>query len=232
MKEKILAYLKTKLAGVQETYLSGVADLYSKTITEESQIATSIPDGALELIKTSATHLQVEGDRRAAEAQIKALKTFREKHGLDENGKPIKKDPEKIIPSDPDEPLWFKAYREKTDRESAELRSKFEGIEKNKTQEQLMARLTKQLKDKGVDEVFIPALTRNLIIESEDKVDQLVAESETIYKDIVQKSAEKGVVISVPPISRGGMEEGVAAAKSVAEKRNTSATQGVQGKKI
>ena len=74
MKEKIVAFLKSKLTGVSESFLSGVADTFSKTVKEETDIETVITDGIIETLKYSAKELQVEGDRRATEATKTALK--------------------------------------------------------------------------------------------------------------------------------------------------------------
>jgi undecaprenyl pyrophosphate synthase len=174
----------------------------------------------------------VEGDKRAAEASKTAVKTFREKHNLDSNGKPIETKPTGDPDPDPDEPKWAKALREKLETQTAELNKKFEGLEKAKTQEQLMAKFQAKLKEKGVDELYIPIYSRNLVIESEDKLDQLVEDTDKVHKDFVQKSADKGVIISIPGQNAGPAEAGEATGKSIAEKRNKSATEGVPGKKV
>lgn len=88
---KILTFLKTKLTGVQENYLSGVAEFYAKTITEEKEIETTLTDGVINLLKVNAAFLQSEGDKRANEAADTAIKNYRKKYGLDENGQPAKK---------------------------------------------------------------------------------------------------------------------------------------------
>ena len=88
MEEKLLAFLKGKLQGTSESYLRGVAQHYAKTITDETQIETTLNDGVIGLLKLNAGILQTEGDRRATEATKTAVKNAFEKLGLDENGKP------------------------------------------------------------------------------------------------------------------------------------------------
>lgn len=88
MKEKILAYLVAQLQGVSKAYLDGVATEMSKTITEESQIETSITDGVVNAIKYSAGQLQAEGDRRATEATQTAVLNYEKDHNL-KDGKPV-----------------------------------------------------------------------------------------------------------------------------------------------
>ena len=127
MKDKILSHLKTRLPGVAENYLAGVAEHYAKTVTEDSQIETTLTDGVIDLLKLNAAFLQTEGDKRATEAADTALKNYRKKHGLDENGKPIEGNPPKKSKDvDPDEPAWFKSYREAKDAELAELKTTIE----------------------------------------------------------------------------------------------------------
>lgn len=233
MKEKILAFLKTnaKLSGVQENYLSGIAEHYAKTVTDESQIATTLTDGVIDLLKLNAAFLQTEGDRRATEAADTALKNYRKKHGLDENGKPIEGNPSKKSKDvDPDEPAWFKSYREAKDAELAEVKTKLENQEKEKARMTLIEKVKSHDKLKGIPASFLNG--RNLIPESEDKLDQLAASIEADYTAFKQEMAEQGVHISVPPAGGSGIKEGAALGKMIAEKKNTNTSDGVKGKAI
>jgi hypothetical protein len=202
MKEKILAFLKTKLTGVPETYLLGVAEHYSKTITEETQIATTLTDGVVDLLKLNAGLLQTEGDKRATEASKTALKTFREKHGLGEDGKPIKADPKPVDVTDPNEPAWFTAYKKEQAEATRVLNEKLENQEKEKTSVQLTARVKAHEKLKDIPEEFLTG--RNLVPKSEAEIDQLATEIRTSYDGFIQKQVEKGVFISKPPEGGGG----------------------------
>ncbi len=118
MKEKILAFLKTKLSGVQVTYLEGVAEMYSKTITEESQIETTFNEGVVSVLKFSATHSQSESDRRATEAQQTGIANYEKKHNL-KNGKIVEGGTPNQTPNqitapivDKDMPDWAKSILE------------------------------------------------------------------------------------------------------------------------
>lgn len=202
MKEKILQFLKTKLTGVQDSYLEGVADRFSKTITEEAQIETVLGDGVIEAIKISATQLQAEGDRRANDAVKTAVENFRKKYNLDENGKPIQQQQQKQ--PDPNEPDWFKAYREKQEQETAALRQKLEGYEKKETISALTAKVKAKLVDKKVPESFLKG--RNLEVESEEQIDELVSQIEGDYTTFHQDLVNQGVVVEKP--SEGGGDEG------------------------
>jgi len=232
MKEKILAFLKTnaKLSGVQENYLSGIAEHYAKTVTEESQIATTLTDGVIDLLKLNAAFLQTEGDKRATEAADTALKNYRKKHGLDDNGKPIDSGKPTKKDVDPDEPAWFKSYRETKDAELAEIKTKLENQEKEKARMTLTEKVKSHEKLKGIPASFLNG--RNLIPESEDKLDQLAASIEADYTAFKQEMAEQGVHISVPPAGGSGIKEGAALGKMIAEKKNTNTSDGVKGKAI
>lgn len=229
MKEKILAFLKTRLQGVSESYLNGVADLYGKTLTEEAQIETTFTDGVIDLIKLSAGQLQTEGDKRATEAAKTALKNYQEKHGLDENGKP-KGQPKTDDPPKPDDLKTL--IQEAINAAINPLQDKLNGFEKEKTTQQLTGKLMSKLKEKGIPESYLKG--RNLLINEEAEVDQLTATIESDYTAFKQEMAEQGVIISVPKSSVGEIKAGEAFGASIAERRNTGApVEGsVKGKEI
>jgi hypothetical protein len=202
MKEKIILFLKTRLPGVAESYLNGIAETYSKTITDEKAIETVITDGVIEVLKFSASHLQIEGDRRATESQKTALKNFQEKHGLNEDGTPIKKvgrPPKEALESN--EPEWFTAFKEEQKKSTDDLKAEIEAQKQEKTLIALSERVSKHEKLKDIPASYLKG--RNLIPKSEAEIDQLVATIETDYNGFKQEMAEKGVVISVPPTGGG-----------------------------
>lgn len=230
MKEKIFTALKLKFAEVQDAILNRVAEKMSETVTTEDAVATSVEGVTLQNLIDSYA------DNRATEASVTAVRNFRQKHGLGEDGKPIKKEdppkpPKKGEPGD-EAPEWFKAYQAKVEADLTDARSRLEGYEKTKTRETLTSKVVAKLKEKGVDEAFIPLLTKNINVDSEDQVDQLVEGMHKDYQVIVQTKAEQGVVISVPPSPVHGDKQGEAVGKAIAEKRNTGKQAGVQGKPL
>lgn len=61
------------------------------------------------------------------------------------NTKQTEPDPTKTEPDvNKDEPAWFKAYREKSEKEAAEVKAKFEAMEKGKSNEALRANAIKK----------------------------------------------------------------------------------------
>lgn len=224
MKEKVLAFLKGKLQGTSESYLNGVADFYAKTITEETEIETTLNDGVIGLLKLNAGILQTEGDRRATEATKTAVKNAFEKLGLDENGKPKVTPPTAPAP-DSTEAILAKLLDERLNP----LQEKLAGFEKEKTQSQLMGKLTSKLKEKGIPESFYKG--RNLNIENEAEIETFAASIDSDYGVFRQELAESGVVINVPQNAQGNVAEGKFGSK-IAELKNAGASDGAEGKKI
>jgi len=222
MKEKVLAFLKTKLNGVAESYLSGVADYYSKTVTDESEIETALNDSVIGLLKVNAAILQQEGDRRATEAQKTALKNFMEKNGLDENGKP------KTPQNEPDsvEAILEKLLSEKL----TPLQEKLTGFEQKELQSARMNKLNERLSAAGVPKTFIKG--RNINIQSDEEIDSIFSEIETDFIGVRQELADSGVVVSIPRSPQVSEREGEAFGKAIAAKRNTNTSDGVVGKPI
>ena len=236
MKDKILSFLKTKLAdyagGVEKTFLLEYAEYFSNSITEESQIATTITDGVIDQIKVGYGAYNKEVVNKTTEAQETALKNFRKKHGLDENGKSIEtgNQQKKSKDVDPEEPAWFKSYRETKDAELAEVKAKLENQEKEKARMSLTEKVKSHEKLKGIPASFLKKC--NLTPESEGEIDQLVASVESDWNTLKQETAEQGVHISVPPAGGSGIKEGAALGKMIAEKKNTNTSDGVKGKAI
>lgn len=203
MKEKILAFLKTKLTGVPETYLLGVAEHYSKTVTEDSQIATTFTDGVVDLLKLNAGLLQTEGDKRATEASKTALKTFREKHGLNEDGTLVKKEDKKEDKTDPNEII----VKLLTDALKP-LQDKIASIEGDKRLTSRKAALESKLV--GVNEIIKAKVLKDfgrMNFESNEDFDKYLTETTTDVADLIQKDAEGKIIVSVPP-NGGGITDG------------------------
>ena len=239
MKEKILQYLKTQIGahagGIQEAFLIGVAEKFSKTITEEDKIPTEINASVLETLKTTYDFMQSEVGRRTTDAQQTALKNWREKHGLGEDGKPLKKEKEKPTENvgGDDVPEWFRKIQEKNSAETAELKGKIERYESEKTREQLLGKVHSALKEKGIPLSFLGKVaSRNLAVEGEDKIDPLIAEIEADWNSFTQEAANNGVNVVIPKQSSGAPPDGEAKGKELAARRNASATEGVKAKKL
>jgi len=200
MEQKILAFLKGKLLGTSEMYLTGVANHYSKTITKEEDIATTLDDGAINLLKVNANLLQSEGDRRATTATETAVRNFQEKHGLDENGiKLVDPTPPEPTTTDTNVPEWFKSHSEKTDKIIEDLRNTLSKNEEEKISTAMSEKIKSHPKLKGIPAEFLEG--RSLTAKTEEEVEALALSIETNYTAFIQKQVEDGLVIEIPRTS-------------------------------
>nr|DAY92395.1 MAG TPA: hypothetical protein [Caudoviricetes sp.] len=82
MKEKLLALLQTKFAGVDNAILDRIATKKSENVTDEAQLPTIAEGIGFQDVLTSY------GDYRAGDAQQTAVKNYEKRHNL-KDGKPI-----------------------------------------------------------------------------------------------------------------------------------------------
>ena len=189
MKEKILQLLRAKFQGTHNVVLDRVADHLSQTVKEDSELETAIA-GVEPLVKSFSEVLQSETDRRVTDAQKKAIDNFRQKHGLDENGKPIQ-DPDFEKKDDPTPPQ---------NAELKKLQERLEAFEKKEKQGELMNSLKGKLKEKKIPESFIKGRT----VESEDQIDTVLKEIETDFAGVKQHFINEGVLTEKPADPLGG----------------------------
>jgi hypothetical protein len=192
MKEKILAFLKTKLTGVQEAFLSGVADEFSKTIKEEKEIETVFTDGVISSIKFSAGAIQSEGDKRATDATKTAIENYRKKHNLDENGLPIKK-------GDDDSHKDQKSGDTQTAKQIKELTDKVNLFESEKKSQKLLSDLHKKLTEKKIPIL----LAKGVKLEKEEDIDAAITAIETDFNSVKQDLINEKVLIENPAVAQG-----------------------------
>ncbi len=190
MKEKILQQLRAKFTGTPNVVLDRVADHLSQTVKEESELETAIA-GVEPLVKSFSEVLQSETDRRVTDAQKKAIDTFRQKHGLDENGKPI---------HEPNPDPNPRGGDNKTSEELKKLQERLEAFEKKEKQLELMNSLKGKLKEKKIPEAFIKGRT----VESEDQIDNVLKEIETDFNGVKQHFINEGVLTEKPGDPLGG----------------------------
>ena len=195
MKEKILQLLRAKFQGTHNVVLDRVADHLSQTVKEESELETAIA-GVEPLVKSFSEVLQSETDRRVTDAQKKAIDNFRQKHGLDENGKPIHE-------PNPDKKEQPGGGDNKTSEELKKLQERLEAFEKKEKQGELMNSLKGKLKEKKIPEAFIKGRT----VESEDQIDNVLKEIETDFNGVKQHFINEGVLTETPPDPLGGIDK-------------------------
>jgi hypothetical protein len=194
MKQKIFEMLRARFSGTQTKVLDRVADHLSQTVTEESQLETAIA-GVQPLVTAFTEILQSETDRRVTEATSTALKNFREKHGLDENGKPIKPNPPATPPAGPqggdDVPAWAKGLIDTV----TTLKGAVESVTKKTTMAERQAAIQAQLKAKGVPEKHMSLFASRVNLESENlesEVERVASEYTAFRQDLINEEIAKG----------------------------------------
>ena len=99
MKKELLAALKAKFEGVNESILSRIADKLAKTTTKEEDVATAVSGVTIQQI------IEGYGDSRATEAQQSAVRNYEEKYGL-KDGERVQEP--KLKPQEETMPEWAK----------------------------------------------------------------------------------------------------------------------------
>lgn len=177
MKEKILAQLVTKFPGVSKKFLGLWAEKLLPKVTEETEIQGIVDE--LDNLPVSITDLaaefQKEGDRRATEAVNKKPK---------EDPKPK----EETKTDDDETPKWAKALFEKVER-----------LEKEKVTQSARAKFEDKLKEKKIPLSF----AKQFSIESEDQLDNVLAEVEKSFTEFKQELNDQGLSIPIPGAPAG-----------------------------
>lgn len=185
MREKILAQLIAKHAGVSKTALGLIADKLAKKVTEESGIEQAITDfdNAVSITEYAAD-LQREADKRVGEAK----KEWDKKN-------PPKKDPPKTEegedpPKNDDTPAWAKS-----------LMDEVKQLKTEKVQGGMKTKATELLKE-------VPAHFWNgrALPEKEEDLQTFVDSISADYTAFTQHLVDKGLMTATPP--GGGGESG------------------------
>lgn len=182
MREKILAQLVSKYAGVSKNALGLLADKLAKKVTEESGIEQAITDlDNAYPITEFAADLQREADRRVGDAK----KEWEKKNPPT----PPKLDNPPINdPPKPDEmPAWAKT-----------LVDQVANLTKEKAHGTIQAKAKELLKD--VPEVIWKG---RALPENEDGLDGFVQEVTKDYNDYKQDQINKGLMSATPPAGSG-----------------------------
>lgn len=221
MKEKILAQLKLKYAGVQNNLLGLVADKLSTTVTEESAIESAVAD--LEKLPISisdfAKMLQTEGDRRATEASTTRETTLREKFNL------VEKTPNNPPAKDPpaDDP---------TAKAIADMKKQLDELKAKETLQQMRNKAITALKTNNVPEKFFDQIITDKAFNTEEEVTGVVDTITNSYREFEQEMVDKGFGSHPKPMG-SPTKEGVSAsvAQYIAQK-SPEATNDLGGKKL
>jgi hypothetical protein len=215
MKEKILAFLKTKLTGVPNTLLEGVSNQLATTITEESQIETVINAGLISALQASAQYSQQEGDRRATTATETAIKGYEQKYNLKEGKSISQNEPPKTDLANPD-PL--KPILDKI----AALEAKDALAQKRVANDLLLSEATRVAKGKGAaNEKLLAKALKLITVEDGVTADQIADKLLLEYNDFQSAVVGEGAMPSLP--SRQLSDAEVKTARAAAVKKSAEA---------
>lgn len=220
MKEKLLALLVAKFAGVPEAMLEGIATKKAGSVSDESQLQ-SIADGI-----DFGQVLQSNVDKRITESNKLAIQNYEATHKL-KDGKPV------VTPTpEPGDPNDIKTIVANAIKDAiVPLQQKIEGYEKKETQSVLSKKVMDKLYEgKNDQQKFIldTMLGGNPInIESEDQIDQVVNSYSEKFTQTYQQAVEKNVVIDIPANPRGPVND----AKSLADQIEAGTKQIVEQSK-
>ena len=190
MKKELLAALKAKFEGVNESILSRIADKLAKTTTKEEDVATAVSGVTIQQI------IEGYGDSRATEAQQSAVRNYEEKYGLKDGEKLQEPKPK---PQEETMPEWAKQLvaenktlserlgRMDVERITAERKQKLSAVFK-KLPENLRKPYERMSIDKLSDEEFT-----NLVGEITAEVDEIASSVKS-----------KGAVFGRPAAHQGG----------------------------
>jgi hypothetical protein len=194
MKDKILAFLKYKIPGGQESFLKEVADDFESEIKEDKDIETVITAGVIKSIIKSQKFLQTETDRRLTEG----IKTYETKHNL-KDGKPIEapKPPEPPKPPTDDMPAWGKEILELNKKLVGEITAIKDEKKQTDLQSKLKAKLVTDLKIDEKDLKDFNLLTGVQVTE-ESEIEKVAGEIKVKHDATLQSLKDRGVNI-VPP---------------------------------
>lgn len=190
MKKELLAALKAKFEGVNESILSRIADKLAKTTTKEEDVATAVSGVTIQQI------IEGYGDSRATEAQQSAVRNYEEKYGL-KDGERVQEP--KLKPQEETIPEWAKQLvaenktlserlgRMDVERIAAERKQKLSAVFKK-----LPENLRKPYERMSVDKL------------SDEEFTTLVGEITAEVEEIASSVKSKGAVFGRPAAHQGG----------------------------
>lgn len=189
MKKELLAALKAKFEGVNESILSRIADKLAKTTTKEEDVATAVSGVTIQQI------IEGYGDSRATEAQQSAVRNYEEKYGLKDGERvqePKPKSQEETMPEwakqlvEENKTLSERLGRMNGERITAERKQKLSAVFKK-----LPENLRKPYERMSVDKL------------SDEEFTTLVGEITAEVDEIASSVKSKGAVFGRPAAHQG-----------------------------
>lgn len=216
MKKELLAALKAKFEGVNESILSRIADKLAKTTTKEEDVATAVSGVTIQQI------IEGYGDSRATEAQQSAVRNYEEKYGL-KDGERVQEP--KLKPQEETMPEWAKQLVEENKTLSERL-GKMDGERITTERKQKLSAVFKKLPEnlrKPYERMSIDKL-------SDEEFTTLVGEITAEVDEIASSVKSKGAVFGRPAAHQGAdnSQELSKEEQEAIASRNTSLKDGEQ----
>ncbi len=189
MKKELLAALKAKFEGVNESILSRIADKLAKTTTKEEDVATAVSGVTIQQI------IEGYGDSRATEAQQSAVRNYEEKYGL-KDGERVQEP--KLKPQEETMPEWAKQLVEENKTLSERL-GRMDGERITAERKQKLSAVFKKLPEnlrKPYERMSIDKL-------SDEDFTTLVGEITAEVDEIASFVKSKGAVFGRPAAHQG-----------------------------
>lgn len=189
MKKELLAALKAKFEGVNESILSRIADKLAKTTTKEEDVATAVSGVTIQQI------IEGYGDSRATEAQQSAVRNYEEKYGLKDGERvqePKPKSQEETMPE------WAKQLVEENKTLSERL-GRMDGERITAERKQKLSAVFKKLPE-NLRKPYERMSVDNL---SDEEFTTLVGEITAEVDEIASSVKSKGAVFGRPAAHQG-----------------------------
>ena len=189
MKKELLAALKAKFEGVNESILSRIADKLAKTTTKEEDVATAVSGVTIQQI------IEGYGDSRATEAQQSAVRNYEEKYGL-KDGERVQEP--KLKPQEETMPEWAKQLVAENKTLSERL-GRMDGERITAERKQKLSAVLKKLPEnlrKPYERMSIDNL-------SDEEFTTLVGEITAEVDEIASSVKSKGAVFGRPAAHQG-----------------------------
>jgi hypothetical protein len=201
MKEKLLALLVAKFAGVPKATLERIAEKKAGSVTDEAQLQ-SIADGI-----DYGQIVQSEVDSKVTEANKLAVSNYEKKHNLKE-GKPVE-NPGQNPDLNDIKTIVANAIKDAV----APLQNELLQFKQKETQNTYLGKVKTSLSEKKIPESFWSK--RALNVESDEQLTATVAEIETDWTTFRQEQINAGVMIDKPASSSGPAADGESLAKQI-----------------
>ena len=189
MKKELLAALKAKFEGVNESILSRIADKLAKTTTKEEDVATAVSGVTIQQI------IEGYGDSRATEAQQSAVRNYEEKYGLKDGEKLQEPKPK---PQEETMPEWAKQLV-KENKTLSERLGRMDGERITAERKQKLSAVFKKLPEnlrKPYERMSVDKL-------SDEEFTNLVGEITAEVDEIASSVKSKGAVFGRPAAHQG-----------------------------